>query len=214
MFDEIGGEGVAKSGRVEVAGCLEMNDFEINFLDTQADEGWNWHFRVARGGRGTPWIMEDVCQNFWNTQRSLIGYVTKRGKESVIVYTRLPNSPLSSRYESFPFFVDDWIIWILFPFFQGLIKISPIFKKSFVVGGWKWKRKNRRIFINLLDPIFPVNRVETWRSIRQNKPCRLRLASSARCSLGERNSKQVDGSIESSCASSVRSWLDRYRRET
>lgn len=37
MFDEIGGEGVAKSGRVEVAGCLEMNDFEINFLDTQAD---------------------------------------------------------------------------------------------------------------------------------------------------------------------------------
>lgn len=52
MFDEIGGEGVAKSGRVEVAGCLEMNDFEINFLDTQADEGWNWHFRVARGGEG------------------------------------------------------------------------------------------------------------------------------------------------------------------
>lgn len=45
-------EGVAKSGRVEVAGCLEMNDFEINFLDTQADEGWNWHFRVARGGEG------------------------------------------------------------------------------------------------------------------------------------------------------------------
>lgn len=166
------------------------------------------------GGRGTPWIMEDVCQNFWNTQRSLIGYVTKSGREGVIVYTRLPNSPLSSRYESFPFFVDDWIIWILFPFFQGSIKISPIFKKSFVVGGWKWKRKNRRIFINLLDPIFPVNRVETWRSIRQNKPCRLRLASSARCSLGERNSKQVDGSIESSCASSVRSWLDRYRRET
>lgn len=37
MFDEIGGEGVAKSGRVEVAGCLEMNDFEINFLDTQVD---------------------------------------------------------------------------------------------------------------------------------------------------------------------------------
>lgn len=168
-------------------------------------------------GRGTPWIMEDVCQNFWNTQRSLIGYVTKRGRESVIVYTRLQLFQLSSfvfSIRKFSIVLSSWIIWILFPFFQGLIKISPIFKKSFVVGGWKWKRKNRRIFINLLDPIFPVNRVETWRSIRQNKPCRLRLASSARCSLGERNSKQVDGSIESSCASSVRSWLDRYRRET
>lgn len=72
--------------REEVTGCLEMNDFEINFLDTQAAVTGGRGMKLTLSCRGGPWIMEDVLSKFLKC--TTIAYWLPR-KGGYNIYTRL-----------------------------------------------------------------------------------------------------------------------------
>lgn len=72
--------------REEVTGCLEMNDFEINFLDTQAAVTGGRGMKLTLSCRGGPWIMEDILSKFLKCT-TIAYWLPRKGRYNI--YTRL-----------------------------------------------------------------------------------------------------------------------------